>query len=157
MTPTTTVIVIAVIVGIFAYLLSKLIDTLLRISKRIESSNTHLDEIKTEIVGLSEILSSSLVELHKKQESNAGRIEDLENENEFRYDIDDLDELFNQAAKFVMEDGKASASLIQRRLSIGYARAARILDQLEHEGYVGPASGSAPRIVLKTPLEGSDQ
>ncbi|PIS32099.1 hypothetical protein COT40_01900, partial [Candidatus Peregrinibacteria bacterium CG08_land_8_20_14_0_20_41_10] len=43
----------------------------------------------------------------------------------------------------------ASASLIQRRLAIGYARAARLLDQMEIQGIVGPAEGSAPRKVLK--------
>ena len=47
-----------------------------------------------------------------------------------------------------MEFGKASASLLQRRLSVGYARAAKLLDQLETEGYVGPAEGSKPREVL---------
>ncbi|OQY66907.1 hypothetical protein B6D29_02405 [Microgenomates bacterium UTCPR1] len=48
-----------------------------------------------------------------------------------------------------MQSDKASASLLQRRLSIGYARAARILDQMEAAGYVGPADGSKPRDVIK--------
>jgi len=48
-----------------------------------------------------------------------------------------------------MQQDKASASLLQRRLSIGYARAARILDQMESAGYVGPAEGSKPRDVIK--------
>lgn len=59
-----------------------------------------------------------------------------------------LDSKFNEALEIVSQSGKASASLFQRRLSIGYARAAKILDQLEAEGYVGPASGSKPRDVL---------
>ncbi len=59
------------------------------------------------------------------------------------------DELFNQALEIISQSDKASASLLQRRLSIGYARAARLLDQLEMSGYVGPAEGSKPREVLK--------
>jgi len=61
------------------------------------------------------------------------------------------DPLFNQALELVMQQDKASASLLQRRLSIGYARAARILDQMEAAGYVGPAEGSKPRDVIKRP------
>jgi S-DNA-T family DNA segregation ATPase FtsK/SpoIIIE len=47
-----------------------------------------------------------------------------------------------------MSAGKASASLLQRRLSIGYARAARILDILEEQGVIGPAEGAKPRDIL---------
>lgn len=58
------------------------------------------------------------------------------------------DSLFGKSIEIISQFGKASASLLQRRLSIGYARAAKILDQLEAEGYVGPAEGSKPREVL---------
>ncbi len=77
----------------------------------------------------------------------------------------DADELFEDAVKLAVQYEKASASLLQRRLSIGYARAARILDQLEAAGVVGPAEGSKPREVLvqsvdqvlgNTGSEGSD-
>ena len=61
---------------------------------------------------------------------------------------DDHDALFNDAKKTIVEYGKASASLLQRRLKIGYARAARILDELEEAGIVGPAEGSKPREVF---------
>ena len=60
----------------------------------------------------------------------------------------DLDELFSEAVKVVCQYERASASLLQRRLSVGYARAARIIDQLEAAGVVGPADGSKPRDVL---------
>jgi S-DNA-T family DNA segregation ATPase FtsK/SpoIIIE len=67
----------------------------------------------------------------------------------FQGEIDsDLDEMFNEAVRIVCEYDRASASLLQRRLSIGYARAARIIDQLEHSGVVGPSEGSKPREVL---------
>jgi DNA segregation ATPase FtsK/SpoIIIE-like protein len=59
------------------------------------------------------------------------------------------DPLYNDAIKIVMKERKASASLIQRRLSIGYARAARIIDKLELDGYIGPQEGIQQRKVLK--------
>ena len=58
------------------------------------------------------------------------------------------DPLFAEAIRLIVEHDKASASLLQRRLSVGYSRAARILDQLEAEGVVGRAEGSKPRDVL---------
>ncbi|MBI2444585.1 MAG: DNA translocase FtsK 4TM domain-containing protein [Candidatus Magasanikbacteria bacterium] len=61
---------------------------------------------------------------------------------------DDQDPLFNDARQVITESGKASASLLQRRLKVGYARAARLLDELEEAGIVGPADGAKPREVL---------
>lgn len=58
------------------------------------------------------------------------------------------DELYEQAKQAVIEAGKGSASLLQRRLRIGYARAANLLDALEEAGIVGPPRGSKPRQVL---------
>jgi S-DNA-T family DNA segregation ATPase FtsK/SpoIIIE len=58
------------------------------------------------------------------------------------------EELFKSAVKIVLEAGKASTSLLQRRLKIGYARAARLLDLMEEKGIVGPQEGSKPRKVL---------
>ena len=61
------------------------------------------------------------------------------------------DELYDEAARFVVETGKASTSLLQRRLRIGYGRAARILDKMEHEALIGPPEGNKPRKVLVPP------
>ena len=61
---------------------------------------------------------------------------------------EDLDDLYKEAVEIVVKYERASASLLQRRLSIGYARAARIIDQLESTGVVSPADGSKPRDVL---------
>ncbi|MCD6422362.1 DNA translocase FtsK, partial [bacterium] len=58
------------------------------------------------------------------------------------------DELLDQAAEIVIQERKASASLLQRRLRIGYTRAARLIDLLEEKGIVGPQEGSRPRQVL---------
>lgn len=67
------------------------------------------------------------------------------------------DDLFDEAVEIVVSSGKASASLLQRRLSIGYARAARILDELESQGIIGEAHGSKPRQILaKSTLENGD-
>lgn len=63
------------------------------------------------------------------------------------------DDLFNEAAEMVIRSGKASASLLQRRLRVGYARAARLLDLLEERGIVGPADGARPRDVLVSSLD----
>jgi len=60
----------------------------------------------------------------------------------------ELDELFKEAVRIVCQYDRASASLLQRRLSIGYARAARIIDQLESAGVVSSPEGSKPREVL---------
>ncbi len=63
---------------------------------------------------------------------------------------EDRDPLFDESIKLFSQYDKASSSLIQRRLSVGYARAARILDQLYEAGFVGPADGSKPRDVNLT-------
>ena len=58
------------------------------------------------------------------------------------------DTLFDEAARLVVATGKASTSLLQRRLRIGYGRAARLLDIMEHEGIIGPPDGSKARDIL---------
>jgi hypothetical protein len=64
-------------------------------------------------------------------------------------DIDETsDELFQEAMKIIEETKKASASYLQRRLSIGYNRAARIIEKMEGKGYIGPQIGSKPREVF---------
>ena len=61
------------------------------------------------------------------------------------------DELFEDAVRLILEFGKASTSLLQRRLRIGYGRAAHLIDMMERDGIVGPADGSKPREILKPP------
>lgn len=75
-----------------------------------------------------------------------------------------VDPLFNEAVEIITSAGKASASLLQRRLSIGYARAARIIDELEEKGVVSEGKGSKARSVIgatgpdnfEEPVEGDD-
>lgn len=68
----------------------------------------------------------------------------------------DLDPLFWEAVKLVVDSEQASVSMIQRRLKVGYARAARLVDQMEDRGIVGPFEGSKPREVLLTPQQWED-
>ena len=63
-------------------------------------------------------------------------------------DVSGDDPLYNEALEFVVSTGKASASLLQRKFKIGYNRAARLIDELEDRGIVGPQQGSKPREVL---------
>ncbi|WP_339278553.1 DNA translocase FtsK 4TM domain-containing protein [Paenibacillus sp. FSL W8-1187] len=65
-------------------------------------------------------------------------------------DGEDLDELFDQAMQIVVEAQQASVSLLQRRMRVGYTRAARLIDQLEAKGIVGAYEGSKPREVMMT-------
>lgn len=62
------------------------------------------------------------------------------------------DALYDKALELVLLTGQASASYLQRKLKLGYARAARIIDQMEYEGIVGPSEGSKPREFLVDPL-----
>jgi S-DNA-T family DNA segregation ATPase FtsK/SpoIIIE len=62
---------------------------------------------------------------------------------------DGEDPLYEKALEIIFQQGKASASYIQRRLKIGYNRAARLVEEMEHHGIVGPAQGSKPRELLR--------
>jgi S-DNA-T family DNA segregation ATPase FtsK/SpoIIIE len=61
------------------------------------------------------------------------------------------DPMYQEAVRVVCEMGKASTSTLQRRLRLGYGRAARILDMMQRDGIIGPPDGSRPRDVLKRP------
>src|SRR5205085_3874721 len=63
------------------------------------------------------------------------------------------DELFEDALRICVEMKRASTSVLQRRLVIGYGRAAAILDMMEREGFIGPADGARPRSVLTRAFE----
>ncbi len=77
--------------------------------------------------------------------------EEEENAEPGLFDDGDGDPLFEKALEIVLQQGKASASFIQRRLKIGYNRAARLVELMEERGIVGPAQGSKPRDVMRNP------
>jgi S-DNA-T family DNA segregation ATPase FtsK/SpoIIIE len=87
-----------------------------------------------------EVINQPATAMKKGQSGNSG--------------ADGHDQLFEDALRLVCQYDKASASLLQRRLSVGYARAARILDQLEMAGIIGAGEGSKPRdVLIKDPNE----
>ncbi len=71
--------------------------------------------------------------------------------------LEEDEELLGKAKEVILQAGKASASLLQRRLRIGYARAARILDILEERGFIGPSDGAKPREIIEEAWEENDQ
>lgn len=83
--------------------------------------------------------------------ARSGASESAFDENE---EVDDA--LFHESRRVVVEAGRASTSLLQRRLRIGYARAARIMDLLEERGIIGPPDGARPREVLISTMDDDD-
>ena len=75
-------------------------------------------------------------------------IEDIDKSETIDIDGDDTDILFTDAVEIILNEESASISLLQRKLKIGYARAGRIIDQMEEKGIVGPSEGSKPRKIL---------
>ncbi|HVO10105.1 MAG TPA: DNA translocase FtsK [Vicinamibacteria bacterium] len=63
-------------------------------------------------------------------------------------EVTDRDELFDEAARLVVQSGQASTSMLQRRFRIGFSRAGRLIDMMERDGIIGPADGSKPREIL---------
>ncbi|HEX2958981.1 MAG TPA: DNA translocase FtsK [Chitinispirillaceae bacterium] len=94
----------------------------------------------------------------RKQQVEVDKIESFHDEiqdgpeDEF-FDDGDRDELFEDAARTIVSIGQGSTSLLQRRMKIGYARAGRLMDELERAGFVGPADGSKAREVKVKPDE----
>ena len=75
-------------------------------------------------------------------------IEDIDKSESIDLEDDDTDILFTDAVEIILNENSASISLLQRKLKIGYARAGRIIDQMEEKGIVGPSEGSKPRKIL---------
>lgn len=107
-----------------------------------EEAKKLFEELKTELIGL-KIRVKRLEDFYRAF-PNPG---DFVQEHGYSR-FDGRDELFDDAVKVVSQYDKASASLIQRRLQIGFNRAARLLEQLEEFEVVGEAEGSKPREVL---------
>ena len=99
-----------------------------------------------EVKKLVEYLKSKVTQVEYTDEVTASPL--VVKKQGFSQGPDGKDELFEEAVRIVCQYDRASASLLQRRLSIGYSRAARIIDQLENAQVVGHADGSKPRDVL---------
>ena len=96
-----------------------------------------------------ELLAAPKEEAANGKDKGGTRIDDDENASE-ALDDDVDDALYQDAVRVVCEMGRASTSTLQRRLRIGYGRAARLIDLMEKDGIVGPPDGTKPREVLKT-------
>ncbi len=102
---------------------------------------------------ISETETSRIVEFLQKQGNSvydATIMEEIESESEPNDSAEEseLDERYDEAVAIVTESGQASISMIQRRLRVGYNRAARMIETMEQEGVIGPADGAKPREVL---------
>ncbi len=109
---------------------------------------------------ISEQETERLVEYLKSQgraEYDASVLQEMEEEPESAVaDDEDCDEKYDEAVAVVTETGVASISMVQRRLRVGYNRAARMIELMEREGIVGPADGSRPREVLVRSHQSAD-
>ena len=117
--------------------------------QRIQSAYISEDEVKSVVKYLvqsyeNEIPSEINLTGNTREESSNIFESTLDNEK-----IEDDDDLYEEARQTIIEAGKASTSYLQRKLGIGYARAARLIDILEERGVIGPGSGAKPREVLE--------
>lgn len=104
--------------------------------------------LEDEYEGVESEVEIKTVEFQKEAEKNNLASERIEfSENDLK-NLEMDDELYPEAETLVLESGKASASYLQRRLSVGYARAARLLDLMEERGIIGPSNGAKPREIL---------
>lgn len=128
--------------------------------KRIQGAYVSEKEVK-KVVDYIKTQKEKLISEQDAELSENHLAEDLEKTLEEAKDVDvfgdhfegEEDPLYEDAKKIVIENKKASASFLQRRMRIGYARAARLLDILEERGVVGPGEGAKPREVLIKTVE----
>lgn len=102
---------------------------------------------------ISEKETSDIVDFWKRQGSSvydAAMIEEIEKEEDVDNagGVDEFDERYDEAVALVTQTGQASISMVQRRLRVGYNRAARMIEMMEKEGVIGPADGAKPREVI---------
>jgi S-DNA-T family DNA segregation ATPase FtsK/SpoIIIE len=105
----------------------------------VERLTNHLKLQFPEMMANDEITRQSIEGMAKGGVLTAGLSKEVSDE--------DLDDMFEAAVQIVLDNEKASASFLQRRMEIGYARAARLLDQMEAKGIVGPTKGAKPRDI----------
>ena len=120
--------------------------------RRIQAPYISEDEVKDVVKWIAKHYENHLpdeIDFSKEEKSNDGIFA-----GSLGGDSDDDDDLYEDAKAAVMEAGKASTSYLQRKLRIGYSRAARLMDILEERGVIGPQDGSKPReVIMKDDLE----
>lgn len=115
-------------------------------AKKIEEITEAVADLTEKVKALSEKQNAQFTDLMMEIRKISDKQAEESNERETSNRTDE--ELFNEAKELVIKQRRASSSLIQRRLSIGYAKAAEIMDRLETEGIIGPGDGAKPRAVL---------
>lgn len=123
--------------------------------KEIKQLRNDVQDVVDRIDALTEKQNSQFAEIMTKLTELHKAIDKIEVENENEWDgLGTEDELYEEAKKVVIDIGKASTSLLQRKFSVGYARAASLIHTLEEEGVIGPGEGSKPReILIKVPKD----
>lgn len=118
--------------------------------KRIQACYISEDEMKRVVTHIAKQHEGQLPSEINLDDTNAARANDpiFSSMGDALEANEDDDELYPEAKKTVVEAGKASTSYLQRKLGIGYARAARLMDLLEDRGVIGPADGAKPRDVI---------
>jgi S-DNA-T family DNA segregation ATPase FtsK/SpoIIIE len=122
--------------------------------QRIQSSYISETELKKVVKFLSENYETEIpsdITMTAEKDKNSLFEANLDDS-----DLEDDDELYEEARQIIVEAGKASTSYIQRKLRVGYARAARLMDLLEERGVIGAADGSKPRSVIGQENEEND-
>ncbi len=115
--------------------------------QRIQSAYISETEVKNVVKYLVESYENEIpseINLTGKDEKNSIFEATMNDEK-----LEDEDDLYEEARQTIIEAGKASTSYLQRKLGVGYARAARLIDMLEERGVIGPGSGAKPREVLE--------
>ena len=123
--------------------------------ERLQSAFISEDEVKRVVEYLKNAYMDEIpdqIELTGSIEKNGGGLfsDSLEGGS------DGDDDLFEDAREIVIRDQKASTSYLQRKLGVGYARAAKLIDMLEERGVVGPGNGAKPREVIEKPMDHTD-
>ena len=116
-----------------------------------ESTDFRAVAIQTGKISMEEIKANILTVKRRYNAVDEDGV-DLKTLEDYKFAIsegDEEDDLYTDAKTAVIEAGKASTSYIQRKLRVGYSRAARLMDMLEERGVIGPADGSAPREILE--------
>ncbi len=118
----------------------------------LSSGSSRLRRVHGGLISEAELTRiTSFVKKHARPEYDESVLRETEAEGEEALDDEAPDEMYLKAVRTVIQDGKCSITLIQRRLQLGYARAARIVDRMERAGVVGPGEGSKPREILVGP------
>ncbi len=117
-------------------------------NEELKTLGLQVEELSDELKKFSERQNTQFTEIMLLLKRIEGNVADLEGKAEFAESRTE-DELYDAAKECVVAARKASASFLQRKLGIGYARAAYLIDELEDDGVIGPGQGSTPRQVLE--------